>query len=101
MSFVMAGTVQLTVTTDDGSLAEVGTVEAGGVIGQATLIRQPIPGSMYAREEVTLIYVDRGAVERVVHSSSELLHEFGRSIEERRVQALQVLSSASTDGDVP
>ncbi|MCB1265775.1 MAG: mechanosensitive ion channel [Mycobacterium sp.] len=95
MSFILSGTVRLTAQAGDGTLAEVETVQAGGVIGQATLIRHPIPGSMYAVDEVTLIHIDREAVERVVQKSPELLHDFGRSIEERRASVVRALSGSA------
>jgi len=98
MSFIITGAVRLTVQADDGRLAEVDTVQAGGFIGQATLIRHPIPGSIYAVGEVALIYVDREAVERVVQRSPELLQEFGRSIEERRVSVERALSGTAEEG---
>ena len=96
MSFVMSGTVLLAADAEDGSRLEVGRIEPGGFLGQSTLIRQPVSGSTYALDEVTLVHVEREAIERVVQKSPALLYEFGRSIDERRASVLRALGNAST-----
>lgn len=93
MSFVMAGTVRLTADAGDGSHTEVGRVESGGFLGQSTLIRQPVAGSTFALDEVSLVHVEREAIERVVQKSPALLSEFGRSIDEWRATALRALAA--------
>jgi small-conductance mechanosensitive channel len=104
MSFIMSGTVLHTADAEDGSRTEVGRIEPGGFLGQTTLVRQAVTGSMFALDEVTLIYVDREAIERVVQKSPALLYEFGRSIDERRASVLRALAgntstAQSTDRD--
>lgn len=98
VSFILSGTVLLTADTEDGTRAEVGTVEVGGVIGQSALIRHPIPGSMFALSEVAVIYVEREAVERVVRDDPVLQNQFGRSIEQRRVSVLRALAEDGAPG---
>ena len=90
MSFIMAGTVLLTADAKDGTRTEVGRIEVGGFLGQSTLIRQPVTGSTFALDEVTLVHVEREAIERVVQKSPALLNEFGRSIDEWRAAVLRV-----------
>lgn len=107
MSFIMSGTVLLTADAQDGSRTEVGRIEVGGFLGQSTLVRQPVSGSTFALDEVTLVHVEREAIERVVQKSPSLLSEFGRSIDERRASVLRALAdnassaqSADSDADV-
>jgi len=99
MSFIVSGTVTLTAGTGDGSQTDAATIEAGSYIGQSTLVRHPVPGSLFALDEVTVVRVDRDAIEKVVQRSPLLLQEFGRSIEERRSTVSRVLS-APTEGGV-
>lgn len=89
MSFIISGTVLLTSDAGDGGMAEAGTLEAGSYIGQSTLVRHPTVGHCFALGEVTLVRVDRDAIEAVVHRNPLLLQEFGRSIEERRATFLR------------
>lgn len=93
MSFIMSGTVLLAVDAEDGSRAEVGTLEEGSYLGQTTLVRHAAIGSAYALDEVTLITVHRDAIERVVQRNPLLLQEFGRSIDERRAKVLRALNA--------
>lgn len=94
MSFVVSGTVRLTADADDGSRTEVGTLEEGAFLGQSTLVRHPVVGSAFALDEVTLVRIDRDAIERVVQHNPLLLQEFGRSIDERRATILRALAEA-------
>lgn len=91
MSFIMSGAVLLSVEAHDGSATEAGTIEEGAYLGQSTLVRHPTACSYIALDEVTLVRVDRDAIERVVHRNPLLLQEFGRSIEERRTTVMRVL----------
>jgi len=91
MSFIMAGTVMLTADAADGSRTEVGTLEEGSYFGHSTLIRHPTVGSAFAVDEVTLVRVDRDAIEKVVQHNPQLLQEFGRAIDERRTRVLRAL----------
>ena len=89
--FIVAGKVVLTADTEDGSRAEVNTLEEGAILGQSTLIRHPIIGSSFAIDEVTMIRIEREAIERVVQKNPVLLQEFGRSIDERRAAVLRAM----------
>ena len=91
MSFIVSGTVLLTAEAADGSRTEAGTLEAGAYMGQSTLVRRPTAGSHFALDEVTVVRVERDAIEKVVQQNPLLLQEFGRSIEERRAKLLRVL----------
>ncbi len=92
MSFVVSGTVLLTADAADGSRTEVGSLEEGAYLGQTTLIRHPSIYSAWALDEVTLVRVDRDAIETVVQNNPILLQEFGRSIEERTRKVLRALA---------
>jgi small-conductance mechanosensitive channel/CRP-like cAMP-binding protein len=99
MSFIISGTVFLTADAPDGSRTEVGTLERGSYLGHSTLIRHPTVGSALAIDEVTLVSVDREAIEKVVQNNPQLLQEFGRAIDERRSRVLRALESAADDGN--
>jgi small-conductance mechanosensitive channel/CRP-like cAMP-binding protein len=98
VSFIMSGTVLLTVDAPDGSRAEVGTLEEGSYLGYSTLIRHPVTGSSFALDEVTLVKVHRDAIEKVVHDNPKLLQEFGRALDERRARVLSVLEPEIGEG---
>ena len=97
MSFITSGTVLLTAEAPDGSRTEVGTLETGSYLGHSTLIRHPVTGSSFALDEVTLVKVDRDAIEKVVQNNPQLLQEFGRSIDERRARVLQAIEPGTDD----
>ncbi len=97
MSFIMSGRVLLTADSGDGSRTEVDTLESGGYLGQSTLVRHPAAGSYFALGEVTLVYVDREAIERVVQRSPALLNEFGRSIDERSASVRRAMAPGPAD----
>lgn len=92
VSFILAGSVQLTAVGEDGSQTVVNTLEEGSFIGQSTLIRHPVPGSTFAVDEVTVIRIDRDGIEPVVQRNPALLQEFGRVIDERQAAITQVMS---------
>ena len=96
VSFILSGTVEVVAVTDDGSRAGVTTLEEGSYLGQSTLIRHPVTGSSFAVDEVTVIRVEREAIERVVQRSPVLMQEFGRAIDERRVAVLRAMSDSDT-----
>lgn len=89
MSFVVSGTVLITVEGGDGSRTPASTLERGSYVGQSTLVRRPAVGSTLALDEVALVRIDRDAIEKVVQRNPLLLQEFGRSIEERRTIVLR------------
>ncbi|AQT79878.1 hypothetical protein B1R94_12270 [Mycolicibacterium litorale] len=97
MMFVLAGELQLTASGEDGAEVIVGTLEEGSFIGQSTLTRQPVIGSTYAVDEVTMVAVGREQIERIVHENPLLLQEFGRAIEQRRDHVLRAVSTAEDD----
>lgn len=97
MSFVVSGTVLLTADSRAGHRTEAGTLEEGGYLGQSTLVRHPTAGSYIALDEVTLIRVERDAIERAVQRDPLLLQEFGRSIEERRITVLRAVAEDAGD----
>jgi small-conductance mechanosensitive channel len=101
ISFILSGTVLLTAETDDGTRAEVGTLEEGSFLGQATLTRQPVNGSAYALDEVTVVRVAREAIERALHNNPVLLQEFGRVIDERHARVQKVLDEVTSADDCP
>ena len=99
MSFILAGEVRLTADVEDGTRAVVGTIEQGSFFGQSTLTRQPVTGSMFALTELTVVRVQREAIEKVLHANPVLLQEFGRAIDERRKRVQMVLADAESDTD--
>lgn len=101
MLFIVSGTVVLTADAEDGSRTEIGTLEQGGYLGQSTLVRHPVPCSSFALDEVTLVRVDREAIERVVQKNPVLLQEFGRSIDERRASILRALADQQSQAAEP
>ena len=86
ITFVVAGSVRLTTTDDDGSTVAVGTLYDGSFLGLTTLIRQPNITGAYALEEVTALQLDREHLEEVVNRKPALLQDLGRIIEEQRSQ---------------
>jgi small-conductance mechanosensitive channel len=92
MSFLVAGRVRLTATTDDGSLIPVGTLEEGAFIGQTTLTRQPVLAGAYALEEVTVLEIERQVMAELVLRKPVLLQEIGRAIEDRRANVKRALA---------
>ena len=95
MSFLVTGRVRLTASTDDGSLIPVGTLEEGAFIGQTTLTRQPVLAGAYAVDEVTVLQIERAAVEELVLRKPVLLQEIGRAIEDRRAHVERALASVA------
>ncbi len=98
MWFLIAGTVVFTADADDGTRTEVGSVGAGSFIGQSALIRQPVNGSTFAYDEVTVVRVERDAIELVVQKNPLLLQEFGRSLDERRTSVQRALADGPGEG---
>lgn len=89
VSFIVAGSVVYTTVAEGGARTELNTLDEGAFIGASTLIRNPVDGSYYAVDEVTLIRIDRDAIEQVVHRNPMLLQEIGRTIDERRAAAFK------------
>jgi small-conductance mechanosensitive channel len=98
MSFVVAGRVRLTATTEDGSVITVGTLDEGSFIGQTTLTRQRVIGDACAIDEVTLVEIPRQQIEELVQRKPLLLQEIGRAIDERRTGAKRALAAVNLAG---
>lgn len=96
VSFILDGRVVVVVEGGDGNRTEADTLERGSYFGQSTLVRHPASGSAVALDEVTLVRVDRDAIEDVVQRNPQLLQEFGRTIDERRMAAMQALAGDPT-----
>ncbi|KAA1251039.1 mechanosensitive ion channel [Mycobacterium simiae] len=90
MTFILAGSVRLTVTAEDGSVVSIGTLHEGAFVGVTALTRQPNPSGAVALEEVTALEIDREHLEHVVMNKPTLLQELGRLIEERQTKAQRV-----------
>ncbi len=84
MTFVIKGSVRLTVTTDEGLVIPLSLLEEGSFLGLTALTRQPNLSGAYALEEVTALEIEREHIEDVVLRTPLLLQELGRIIEDRR-----------------
>jgi len=84
MAFLIAGSIRLTTTAEDGSVLPLSVLEEGSFIGLTTLTRQPSLLTAYALEEVTAMEIGREHIEDLVMRSPLLLQELGRIIEDQR-----------------
>lgn len=87
--FLVAGQVQLTATTEDGSVIPVSSLSEGSFLGVTAFTRQPNPGGGCAQTEVTTLEIDRDYLEPIVMSKPMLLQDLSRLIDERREKILQ------------
>ena len=87
MAFIVAGSVQLTVTDADGAVLPFATLNEGSFIGITALTRQPNLAGAYALEEVTALEIDREHLEKIVMDKPTLLQDLGRLIDERQNKA--------------
>ena len=92
VSFIISGQVQVVAEAQDGSRADIGIFERGSFLGASTLIRNPALATSIAIDEVTLLNVEREAIEDVVQRNPALLREFDRSIDQRRADVVRALS---------
>lgn len=90
MAFIIAGSVRLTATAEDGSVVPIGTLNQGAFLGLTALTRQPNPAGAVALEEMTALEIDREHLEHVVMNKPMLLQELGRLIDERQSKAQRV-----------
>ncbi|OBK18644.1 mechanosensitive ion channel domain-containing protein [Mycobacterium asiaticum] len=90
MTFLVAGSVRLTVTDEDGVEVPVTTLDEGSFIGITALTRQRNVAAAYALEEVTALEIDREHIEQIVMDKPLLLQDLGRLIEERQRKAKRV-----------
>jgi small-conductance mechanosensitive channel len=95
MTFLIAGRVRLTATTEDGSVIPVSTLDEGSFLGLTTLTRQPNLAGAYALEEATALHIEREHIEDLVLHRPVLLQEFGRVIEERRGTVRRALAAVA------
>jgi small-conductance mechanosensitive channel len=84
MTFLVKGSIRLTITAEDGSVVPLSILEEGSFLGLTTLTRQPSLSGAYALEEVTALEIDREHIEDLVLRTPLLLQELGRIIEDRR-----------------
>ncbi len=89
MTFLVAGRVRLTATTDDGSVVPVTTLDEGSFLGLTALTRQPNLAGAYALDEVTALQIDREHLEHLVMRKPLLLQDLGRLIDERQTKVRQ------------
>ena len=89
MTFLVAGSVQLTATADDGTVVLISTLFEGSFLGLTALTRQPNMASAYALEEVTALEIDREHLEPLVMREPLLLQNFGHILEERQSKVRQ------------
>ncbi|OBI94923.1 mechanosensitive ion channel domain-containing protein [Mycobacterium asiaticum] len=90
MTFLVAGSVRLTVTDEEGVEVPVTTLDEGSFIGITALTRQRNVAAAYALEEVTALEIDREHIEKIVMDKPLLLQDLGRLIEERQRKAKRV-----------
>lgn len=108
MSFIIKGRVRLVVAGKDGAQVPVNTLHQGDFIGQTALTREPVAGSAYAIGEVTMLRIDRKAVEQLVFRKPELLQDLSQAIDERRERARAAAAQdqdataiADSDDEIP
>lgn len=97
MKFILSGEVQLAATAEDGAEVVVTNLDEGSFLGQSTLTRQPVLGSAYALDEVTIVHIGRDGIEAVVQDNPLLLQELGRAIEQRRAHVLRAVATTEDD----
>lgn len=108
MSFVVKGRVRLVVTGTDGALIPVNTLHEGDFIGQTALTREPVTGSAYSLGEVTMMQIDRNALEQLLFRKPDLLQDLSLAIDERReraraaaAEAEEATAAADSDAEIP
>jgi CRP-like cAMP-binding protein len=94
MTFIVNGRVRLVAHADDGAVITVRVLEEGDFLGSTTLTREPVSTGAYAVDEVTVLQIEREAVEALVARKPLLLQEIGRTIEERQDDVRRALSAA-------
>ncbi len=97
MAFVIKGRVRLVVAGPDGASVPVSTLYEGDFIGQTALTREPVASSAYAVGEVTVVELEREAVEHLLLGKPELLQDLSQTIDERRARAHAAAGGADDD----
>jgi small-conductance mechanosensitive channel len=95
MTFIVNGRVRLIARGEDGAVVPVRTLENGDFLGSTTLTREPVLSGAYALDEVTVLHIEREAVEELVARKPLLLQEIGRAIEERQDDVRQAVEAAA------
>lgn len=102
MSFVAKGRIRLVVAGAGGAVVPLSTLYEGDFIGQTALTREPVNGTAYAVGEVTVVQIEREAVERLLLGKPELLQDLSQTIDERRAKAQAVAAGhGDTTADSP
>ena len=96
MTFIVNGRVRLIAKGDDGAMIPVRTLEEGDFLGSTTLTREPVTTGAYAVGEVTVLQIERDAIEELVARKPLLLQEIGRTIEERQSDVRRALAAAGS-----
>lgn len=94
MTFIVNGRVRLIALGDDGAMVTVRVLEEGDFLGSTTLTREAVSTGAYAVDEVTVLQIERAAVEDLVSRKPLLLQEIGRTIEEREDDVRRALAAA-------
>lgn len=94
MTFIVNGRVRLIALGDDGAVIPVRILEEGDFLGSTTLTREPVSTGAFAIDEVTVLQIERDAVEALVSRKPLLLQEIGRTIEERQNDVRRALASS-------
>ena len=95
MTFIVNGRVRLIARGEDGAVVPVRTLESGDFLGSTTLTREPVLSGAYALDEVTVLHIEREAVEELVARKPLLLQEIGRAIEERQDDVRRAVAAAA------
>lgn len=98
MTFLIAGSVRLVTTGDDGVAVQLATLGKGAFLGLTTLTRQPNFARAYALEEVTALEIDRDYLEEIVMSKPMLLQDLGRLIDERQRKVRRAVRPDRAEG---
>ena len=95
VGFITAGSVGMTVRTEDGRELALGGLGVGDYIGTTALTRQRMLTGVVALTDVTLVAVPREAMNVVVQQYPRLARQIGDSIEIRRKAATEALAEAA------
>lgn len=94
MSCLVAGRVQLTVTTDAGAVVPVRTLVAGDWLGQTALTREPVSTTACALTETTVAEIGHRHLEQLVYRKPLLLQDISRTIDDLREGAQRAVATA-------
>ena len=95
VGFITAGTVGMTVHTEDGRRLALGELAAGDFIGGTSLTRQRMITEIAALTDTTIIAVSREAMNTIAQQDHRLARQIGDTIEMRRRTAREALAEAA------